>query len=55
MGFGVTDERCNVVIGEEGVGEDLGRWEAGVRMSVSRVSCSMDKLVDKAYGRLSMP
>ena len=55
MGFGIADERCDIVIGEEGVGEDLGRWEAGFRMPVSRVSRSVDKLVDKAYGRLSMP
>ena len=55
MGFGIADERRDVVVGEEGVGEDFGRWEAEVRRPVSLVSCGVDKLVDKSYGRLSMP
>ena len=27
VGFGVADQGRDVVVGEEGVGEDFGRWE----------------------------
>lgn len=53
MGLGVADEGGDVVVGEEGVGEDLGRGEAAAQVSFAGGGGSGEGC--GAYGRLSMP